>query len=187
MWTHIIAFVAGVAAGAAVGFITRPKDDEAFEERVAEEVSAFKRRYKELREETSAAPVAGEPQREEVKDVVKAVVETTEEADARKSYDTVEPEADVTVQPTGRGVFEISEAEFINNPQPETETLLYYCLDKTIATVSEDLVPEADSLIGTGYRSMDPDDYLYIRNLDVGVDYEVQAVPYSYKEYVLGE
>lgn len=183
MWTHIIAFVAGVAAGAAVGFIARPKDDDAFEERVAEEVSAFKRRYKELREETSAAPVDGEPQREEVKDVV----ETTEEADARKSYDTVEPEANVTVQPTGRGVFEISEAEFINNPQPETETLLYYCLDKTIATVSEDLVPEADSLIGTGYRSMDPDDYLYIRNLDVGVDYEVQAVPYSYKEYVLGE
>ncbi len=183
MWTHIIAFVAGAAIGAAIGFITRPGDEEAFEERVAEEVSAFKRRYKELHEETSAAPVAGEPQREEVKDVV----ETTEEADARKSYDTVAPEADVTVSPTGRGVFEISEREFIDNPQPETETLLYYTIDRTIATVSEDLVPEADSLIGTGYRSMDPDDYLYIRNLDVGVDYEIQAVPYSYKEYVLGE
>ena len=183
MWTHIIAFVAGAAIGAAIGFIARPKDDGAFEERVAEEVRAFKRRYKELREETSAAPVAGEPQREEVKDVV----ETTEEADARKSYDTVAPEADVTVSPTGRGVFEISEREFIDNPQPETETLLYYTIDRTIATVSEDLVPEADSLIGTGYRSMDPDDYLYIRNLDVGVDYEIQAVPYSYKEYVLGE
>ena len=183
MWTHIIAFVAGAAIGAAIGFVARPKDDGAFEERVAEEVSAFKRRYKELREETSAAPVAGEPQREEVKDVV----ETTEEVDARKSYDTVAPEADVTVSPTGRGVFEISEREFIDNPQPETETLLYYTIDRTIATVSEDLVPEADSLIGTGYRSMDPDDYLYIRNLDVGVDYEIQAVPYSYKEYVLGE
>lgn len=183
MWTHILAFVAGAAIGATIGFITRPKDDEAFEERVAEEVSEFKRRYKELREETSAAPVSGEPQREEVKDVV----ETEEEADARKSYDTAEETADVTVSPTGRGIFEISEAEFINNPQPETETLLYYCLDKTVATVSEDLVPEADSLIGIGYRSMDPDDYLYIRNLDVGVDYEIQAVPYSYKEYVLGE
>jgi hypothetical protein len=183
VWTHILAFVAGAAIGATIGFITRPKDDEAFEERVAEEVSEFKRRYKELREETSAAPVSGEPQREEVKDVV----ETEEEADARKSYDTAEETADVTVSPTGRGIFEISEAEFINNPQPETETLLYYCLDKTVATVSEDLVPEADSLIGIGYRSMDPDDYLYIRNLDVGVDYEIQAVPYSYKEYVLGE
>lgn len=183
MWTHIIAFVAGAAIGAAIGFIARPKDDGAFEERVAEEVSAFKRRYKELREETSAAPVAGEPKREEVKDVV----ETDEEADARKSYDTAEETVDVTVSPVGRGVFEISEREFIDNPQPETETLLYYTLDKTIATVSEDLVPEADSLIGTGYRSMDPDNYLYIRNLDVGVDYEVQAVPYSYKEYVLGE
>lgn len=183
MWTHIIAFVAGAAIGAAIGFIARPKDDGAFEERVAEEVSAFKRRYKELREETSAAPVNGEPPREEVKDVV----ETDAEADARKSYDTVEPEADVTISPTGRGVFKISEREFIDNPQPETETLLYYTLDKTIATVSEDLVPEADSLIGSGYRSMEPDDYLYVRNLDVGVDYEIQAVPYSYKEYVLGE
>lgn len=183
MWTHIIAFVAGAAIGAAVGFIARPKDDGAFEERVAEEVSAFKRRYKELREETSAAPVAGEPQREEVKDVV----ETDEEADARKSYDTVEETVDVTVSPVGRGVFEISEREFIDNQQPETETLLYYTLDKTIATVAEDLVPEADSLIGESYRTMDPDDYLYIRNLDVGVDYEIQAVPYSYKEYVLGE
>lgn len=182
MWTHVLAFVAGAAIGAAIGFITRPKDDKAFEERVAEEVADFKRRYKELHE-APAAPVDGEPLREEVKDVV----ETDAEADARKSYDTVEPEADVTVQPTGRGVFEISEREFIDNPQPETETLLYYTLDKTIATVSEDLVPEADSLIGTGYRSMDPEDYLYIRNLDVGVDYEVQAVPYSYKEYVLGE
>lgn len=183
MWTHILAFVAGVAIGAAIGFIARPKDEDAFEERVAEEVADFKRRYKELREETSAAPVNGEPQREEVKDVV----ETEEEADARKSYDTIEPEADVTVSPTGRGVFEISEREFIDNPQPETEALLYYTLDKTIATVSEDLIPEADSLIGTRYRSMDPDDRLYIRNLDVGVDFEIDAVPYSYKEYVLGE
>lgn len=183
MWTHILAFVAGAAIGATVGFIAHPKDEDAFEERVAEEVADFKRRYKELREETSAAPVNGEPQREEVKDVD----ETEMEADARKSYDTAEETADVTVQPTARGVFEISEKEFIDNPQPETETLLYYTLDKTVATVSEDLVPEADSLIGTGYRSMDPDDYLYIRNLDVGVDYEVQAVPYSYKEYVLGE
>ena len=183
MWTHILAFLAGAATGVAIGIIARPKDEDAFEERVAEEVADFKRRYKELREETSDAPISGEPQREEVKDVV----ETDEEADARKSYDTVEPEADVTVSPIGRGVFEISEREFIDNPQPETETLLYYCLDKTIATVSEDLVPEADSLIGESYRTMDPDDYLYIRNLDVGVDYEVQAVPYSYKEYVLGE
>ena len=183
MWTHILAFVAGAAIGAAIGFITRPKDEDTFEERVAEEVADFKRRYKELREETSAAPVNGEPQREEVKDVV----ETEEEANARKSYDTVEPEADVTISPTGRGVFEISEREFIDNPQPETEALLYYTLDKTVATVSEDLIPEADSLIGTRYRSMDPDDRLYIRNLDVGVDYEIDAVPYSYKEYVLGE
>lgn len=183
MWTHILTFVAGAAIGAAIGFIVRPKDEDAFEERVAEEVADFKRRYKELHEEASAAPVTGEPQREEVKDVA----ETNDEAEARKSYDTVEPEADVTVSPTGRGVFEISEREFIDNPQPETETLLYYTLDKTIATVSEDLVPQVDSLIGTGYRSMDSDDYLYIRNLDVGVDYEVQAVPYSYKEYVLGE
>ena len=183
MWTHILAFAAGAAIGAAIGFIARPKDDEVFEERVAEEVSAFKRRYKELREEASTAPSAGEPQRKEVKDVA----ETDVEAEARKSYDTAEETADVTVSPTGRGMFEISEREFINNPQPETETLLYYTLDKTIATVSEDLVPEADSLIGVGYRTMDPDDYLYIRNLDVGVDYEVQAIPYSYKEYVLGE
>lgn len=183
MWTHILAFVAGAAIGAAVGFITRPKDEDAFEERVAEEVATFKRRYKELREEAPTAPANGEPQREEVKDVA----ETTEEAEARKSYDTAEETIDVTVSPVGRGVFEISEAEFINNPQPETETLLYYTLDKTIAAVSEELVPEADSLVGIGYRSMDPDDYLYIRNLDVGVDYEIQAVPYSYKEYVLGE
>ena len=183
MWTHILAFVAGAAIGAAIGSIARPRDEDAFEERVAEEVADFKRRYKELREGTSAAPVNGEPQREKVKDVV----ETEEEANARKSYDTVEPEPDVTISPTGRGVFEISEREFIDNPQPETEALLYYTLDKTIATVSEDLIPEADSLIGTRYRSMDPDDRLYIRNLDVGVDYEIDAVPYSYKEYVLGE
>lgn len=182
MWTHILAFAAGAAIGAAIGFITQPKDD-AFEERVAEEVAYFKRRYKELHEEAPTAPATGEPQREEVKDVA----ETNEEAEARKSYDTAEKTADVTVSPTGRGVFEISEREFIDTPQPETETLLYYTLDKTIATVSEDLVPEADSLVGAGYRSMGPDDYLYIRNLDVGVDYEIQAVPYSYKEYVLGE
>lgn len=184
MWTHILAFAAGAAIGAAIGFITRMRsNDDAIEKHVAEEVAAFKRRYKELHDEASTAPATGEPRREEVKDVV----ETDEEADARKSYDTAEETVDVTVSPVGRGVFEISEREFIDNPQPETETLLYYTLDKTIATVSEDLVPEADSLIGTGYRSMDPDDYLYIRNLDVGVDYEVQAVPYSYKEYVLGE
>lgn len=183
MWKIVVAFAAGVAVGVAAGIMTRPKDDEAFEERVAEEVRAFKTRYRELHQETAPAPTAGEPQREEVKDVV----ENDDEAEARKSYDTTAASPDVTVSPVGRGVFGISEEEFINNPQPETETLLYYTLDKTIATVSEDLVPEADSLLGTGYKSLGADEYLYVRNLDVGVDYEVQAVPYSYKEYVLGE
>lgn len=183
MWTHILAFAAGAAIGAAIGFITRTKDDVVFEQRVAEEVIAFKRRYKELREETSAAPVTGEPQREEVKDVA----ETNEEAEARKSYDTAEKTADVTVSPTGRGVFEITESEFIDNPQPETETLLYYTLDGTVASTDEEIIPGVESLIGESYVALDPDNYLYVRNLDVGVDYEIQAVPYSYKEYVLGE
>ena len=183
MWTHILAFAAGAAVGAAIGFIARPKDDDAFEERVAEEVIAFKRRYKELREETSIAPATGEPQREEVKDVA----ETTEEAEARKSYDTAETTADVTISPTGRGVFEISESEFIDNPQPETQTLLYYTLDGTVASTDEEIIPGVESLVGENYVMLDPDDRLYVRNLDVGVDYEIQAVPYSYKEYVLGE
>ena len=83
MLTHILAFAAGAAIGAVIGVITRMhNDDDAVETRVAEEVVAFKRRYKELREETSVAPADGEPQREEVKDVV----ETCEEAEARKSY-----------------------------------------------------------------------------------------------------
>lgn len=183
MWTHILAFAVGTAIGAAIGFITRTKDDDAFEERVAEEVIAFKRRYKELHEEALAAPATGEPQREEVKDVA----ETNEEAEARKSYDTAEKTADVAVSPTGRGVFEISEAEYIDNPQPETETLLYYTLDGTVASTNEEIIPGVESLIGESYVTLDPDDCLYIRNLDVGVDYEIQAVPYSYKEYVLGE
>ena len=182
MWTHILAFAAGAAIGAAIGFITRTKDD-AFEERVAEEVIAFKRRYKELHEEALTAPATGEPQREEVKDVA----ETNEEAEARKSYDTAEKTADVAVSPTGRGVFEISEAEYIDNPQPETETLLYYTLDGTVASADEEIIPGVESLIGESYVALDPDDCLYVRNLDVGVDYEIQAVPYSYKEYVLGE
>lgn len=183
MWTHILAFAAGAAIGAAIGFITRTKDDDAFEERVAEEVIAFKRRYKELHEEASTAPANGEPQREEVKDVA----ESTEEAEVRKSYDTAETTADVTVSPTGRGVYEITESEFIDNPQPETETLLYYTLDGTVASTDEEIIPGVESLIGESYVTLDPDDCLYVRNLDVGVDYEIQAVPYSYKEYVLGE
>lgn len=183
MWTHVLAFAAGAAIGAAIGFITQTKDDDAFEQRVAEEVIAFKRRYKELREETSAAPVTGEPQREEVKDVAEA----NEEAEARKSYDTVEKTADVAIHPTGRGVYEITESEFIDNPQPETETLLYYTLDGTVASTDEEIIPGVESLIGESYVTLDPDDCLYVRNLDVGVDYEIQAVPYSYKEYVLGE
>lgn len=183
MWTHILAFAAGAAIGAAIGFITRPKDEDAFEARVAEEVIAFKRRYKELHEEAPTAPATGEPQRGEVKDVV----ETDEEAEARKNYDTAEKTTVVTVSPTGRGVYEIAESEFIDNPQPETETLLYYTLDGTVASTDEEIIPGVESLIGEGYITLEPDDCLYVRNLDVGVDYEIQAVPYSYKEYVQGE
>lgn len=179
MWKHVLAGVAGVAIGVAIGYTIRKPDVDAVEEQVAEEVAEFKRRYKELHE-APAAPVDGEPEREEVKDV-------DESEELSKSYETTSDESDIEVLRTGTGIRRLSEDEFVDAPQCETETLLYYTIDGVVASVDEQELPDPDALIGSWYRELDADDSMFVRNEDVGVDYEVQAVPYSYKEYVLGE
>ena len=179
MWKHVLAGVAGVAIGVAIGYTIRKPDVDAVEEQVAEEVAEFKRRYKELHE-APAAPVDGEPEREEVKDV-------DESEELSKSYETTSDESDIEILRTGTGIRRLSEDEFVDAPQCETETLLYYTIDGVVASVDEEELPDPDALIGSWYRELDADDSMFVRNEDVGVDYEVQAVPYSYKEYVLGE
>lgn len=179
MWKHVLAGVAGVAIGVAIGYIIRKPDVDAVEEQVAEEVAEFKRRYKELHEALSA-PIEGEPEREEVKDV-------EESEEVSKSYETTSDESDIEVLRTGTGIRRLSEDEFVDAPQCETETLLYYTIDGVVASVDEEELPDPDALIGSWYRELDADDSMFVRNEDVGVDYEIQAVPYSYKEYVLGE
>lgn len=179
MWKHVLAGVAGVAIGVAIGYTIRKPDVDAVEEQVAEEVAEFKRRYKELHE-APAAPVDGETEREEVKDV-------DESEELSKSYETTSDESDIEVLRTGTGIRRLSEDEFVDAPQCETETLLYYTIDGVVASVDEQELPDPDALIGSWYRELDADDSMFVRNEDVGVDYEVQAVPYSYKEYVLGE
>lgn len=179
MWKHVLAGVVGAAIGVAIGYTIRKPDVDAVEEQVAEEVAEFKRRYKELHE-APAAPVDGEPEREEVKDV-------DESEELSKSYETTSDESDIEVLRTGTGIRRLSEDEFVDAPQCETETLLYYTIDGVVASVDEQELPDPDALIGSWYRELDADDSMFVRNEDVGVDYEVQAVPYSYKEYVLGE
>lgn len=179
MWKRVLAGVAGVVIGVAIGYTIRKPDVDAVEERVAEEVAEFKRRYKELHE-APAAPVDGEPEREEVKDV-------DEGEELSKSYETTSDESDIEVLRTGTGIRRLSEDEFVDAPQCETETLLYYTIDGVVASVDEEELPDPDALIGSWYRELDADDSMFVRNEDVGVDYEIQAVPYSYKEYVLGE
>lgn len=180
MWKHVLTVVAGVAIGVAIGYIIHKPDEDAVEERVADEVTAFKRRYKELHEEASYAPVEGEPKREEVKDV------DEESEELSKSYETTSDKRDFEVVRTGTGIRKLSEDEFIDAPQPETEILLYYTIDGVVASVDEQELPDPESLIGNWYTTLKPDDSMFVRNEDVGVDYEIQAVPYSYKEYVLG-
>jgi hypothetical protein len=181
VWKHVLAGVAGVAIGVVIGYTIRKPDEDAVEERVADEVAAFKRRYKELHEEASSAPVEGEPEREEVKDV------DEESEELSKSYETTSDEHAVEILRTGTGIRQLSEDEFIDHPQPETETLLYYTIDGVVASLDEHALPDPDALIGKWYITLEPDESCFVRNEDVGVDYEIQAVPYSYKEYVLGE
>lgn len=173
--------MAGVAIGVAIGYIIHKPDEDAVEERVADEVAAFKRRYKELHEEAPSAPVEGEPEREEVKDV------KNEHEEFSKSYDTTPGESDIGIVQSKPSIRRLDEAEFTDAPQPETEILLYYTIDGVVASVDEREIPDPESLIGNWYTTLQTDDSMFVRNEDVGVDYEIQAVPYSYKEYVLGE
>lgn len=181
MWKYVLAGFAGVVVGVVLGRATSKPNEDAVEEQVAEEVAEFKRRYKELREEASSAPADGEPESKEVKDV------GDEHEEFSKSYDATSDESDVEIIRTGTSIRQISEDEFIEAPQPETETLLYYTIDGVVASTNEEQLPDPESLIGSWHIALDPDESCYVRNEDVGVDYEIQAVPYSYKEYVLGE
>lgn len=179
MWKLVLAAVVGATIGVVIGYTIHKPNEDAVEERVANEVAAFKRRYKELHEAPSA-PIVGEPEREEVKDV-------DESEELSKSYETTSDESDIEVIGTGTSIRKLSEDEFVEAPQPETEILLYYTIDGVVASTDEEPLPDPESLIGSWYTWLKSDESCYVRNEDVGVDYEIQAVPYSYKEYVLGE
>ena len=181
MWKHVLAAVVGATIGIAIGYAIHKPNEDAVEARVADEVAAFKRRYKELREEASSAPADGEPASKEVKDV------RDEYEEFSKSYDTASDKSDIENIRTGSGIRRLSEDEFIEAPQPETEMLLYYTIDGVVASTNEEQLPDPDTLIGSWYHELEANASMFVRNEDVGVDYEIQAVPYSYKEYVLGE
>lgn len=181
MWKHVLAAVVGATIGVAIGYTIHKPNEDAVEARVADEVAAFKRRYKELHEEASSAPTDGEPESKEVKDVDK------ENEELSKSYETTSDEHDIAIIGSGGGLYQISEDKFIDEPQPETQTFLYYTIDGIVASTDEEVVPNPEGLIGDWFSNLEPDESCYVRNEDVGVDYEIQAVPYSYKEYVLGE
>lgn len=180
MWKHVLAAVVGTTIGVAIGYTIHKPNEDAVEARVADEVAAFKRRYKELHEEASSAPVEGEPEREEVKDVDK------ENEELSKSYDATSGESDIEIIQSKPSIRRLDEAEFIDDPQPETEILLYYTIDGVVASIDEQVLPDPESRIGNWYTTLEPEESMFVRNEDVGVDYEIQAVPYSYKEYVLG-
>ena len=97
MWKHVLAGVAGLVIGVAIGYTIHKPNEDAVEARVADEVAAFKRRYKELREEASSAPDDGEPESKEVKDV------DEERAELSKSYKTTSDESDIEIVLTGTG------------------------------------------------------------------------------------
>lgn len=70
-------------------------------------------------------------------------------------------------------------------------TLLYFALDDTLTGEDEELDPSLEDHVGVdaldsfGIKSEDPD-MVYIRNDDLGIDFEIIKLEKSYREAVLG-
>ena len=86
----------------------------------------------------------------------------------------------------------ISEDEYINREKGyETACLNYYALDDTMADENERMVDNVDFLIGEknlkrfGHGSTN-EDIVFIRNDGIGMEFEVERVNRSYREFVLG-
>lgn len=86
----------------------------------------------------------------------------------------------------------ISLEEYVEGGQSqEKRDLTYYEADDTLADEDEKIIADPDALIGSdalvsfGKLSTDPD-IVYVRNTQVGEDYEVTRLQQAYAEVVLG-
>jgi len=83
--------------------------------------------------------------------------------------------------------------EDYNNTRDEYDkiTLLYFAQDDTLTGEDEELDPSLEDHVGVdaldsfGIKSEDPD-MVYIRNDDLGIDFEIIRLEKSYREAVLG-
>lgn len=90
------------------------------------------------------------------------------------------------------GIIAISPEEFaVGFTNHEKITLFYWMDDDTLSTEEEELIDDPARVVGdcletTGFKYSDSDvDVIYVRNFDLGCDYEVQRFPSSYAEQIM--
>lgn len=83
------------------------------------------------------------------------------------------------------------ESYAVDYPQHEKETLFYWMDDETLSDENEEIIDNWKAVVGDciaqsgmGYTDTTVG-VIYIRNFDLGVDYEIQKVAGSYKETIV--
>lgn len=109
-------------------------------------------------------------------------------------------EEDVTLKHTSEGLEEVTEPYIISeddywdpNQYPEfaQENLVYYAKDDVLTTERDEVITDVEDIIGpdalTSFGSMCLDkDTVFVRNIRLGMEYEITRDEGSYQEIVLG-
>ncbi len=86
----------------------------------------------------------------------------------------------------------ISQAEFDHGkPNHDKLSITYYEDDNTLADEQEEIIDDPDTVVGTDAllsfgKESDDEDIVYIRNDQLGIDYEISRIHGSYEENVMG-
>lgn len=118
-----------------------------------------------------------------------------------ESYETTTIVDDgVTLKPTSEGLEEVTEPYIISeddyfdpNQYPEfaQENLVYYAKDDVLTTERDEVIVNVEDIVGpdalTSFGSLTVDkDTVFVRNIGLGMEYEVTRDEGSYQEVVLG-
>ena len=173
-------FLLGVAVGAAgTYFVVKGK----FERQAQEEIDSVKETYKakerEAKKEEKEEPLV------EIKHVKPDLNEYVRKADEYRRYSTtVEKPEDPVHKPFKEEPVLIEESEFGEIENYDAVTLVYYSDGVLADDMSDEIVENADELVGTDYiQALEKSDAVYVRNDIEKKDYEIVKNLQTYKEF----
>lgn len=197
----IISFIAGIATGIGA---TYKYFDHLHSARADEEIDSVKAKLAASKRSAAFIYTGDDQNRDAPVRTFASMVEKPDPAEIINTHTTVQTKSDedvdveeseednnVIVEPVDYAnpkpqPYLISEDQYYADTSLEKDTLTYYEADETLADTRDEIVDNVRETVGDALDSFDNEQYIYVRNERLGLDFEIERREMSYQEAVYG-